>query len=897
MAQNTSGRRRFSPLPLLKAFRNCSMTTKLMITLIPSIVAILLATGVINYMLSQNFIDIALERTVSLRNLALAHEMESYLESCKQDLLFVAQSPKNSPPDAESMRSFLQRKNRSGGRNYCEFAYLSPDGESHIFLVAHKGKVHRIPAEQLGSIRPNPMVFVQDKHSLSPGRVLPSHILQVEYPFPTAHNRNNRVESQIIRFVTPYAMPGASHPGYLMLGINVTDLRHLLSLHNSPQSPVWAHPRSNEVRFFFMVDTDGWILFQSEDVGNHDQELTTYQARSGYDGTLGKPGLPSAFRPDPMYKPYWHMIDAIRKNTYGIEHIGKNTDFSRNAKEFFFAYAPLTFTPGAAQGEDAESIVIGGICFVDRSQLNVAAGYRFLDVMLIITLVATVLVSLLIFGLSHVITGPLLRLSKAVTTIRSTGRVEPIGLPDNGYEMSLLKNAINSMILKVKRQMEEIRRKDETIHNVNLQEKASLEDEIDATLLDTSGNRIPEFMGTGPLVATLKSDIIKAAQVDVDVLVMGETGTGKQLAADAIHSHSKRSAKPFIAINCGALDENLLLDALFGHIKGAFTEARTDRKGAFVEAHGGTLFLDEIQSASPKVQQALLRAIAMRKVQPLGSDKEVDVNVRLIAATNADLKELIAKGEFREDLYFRLKVVTVRTPPLREHRESIPILSMHFLRQAEPIADKKGLALSKGALEKLRNYGWPGNIRELLNTITRAVVMSESDIIQAREILLESEDSSSSAEHSSHKTSVRHEPDAPEHTSSSGRDSGVAEEFQESQEQPEPDRRGSSHAAPDAATTDSDTDDRASASPLVPAADRAGITLSDRQQKAYPYILRQGEISRGKYQKLVGGDLPSRTAIYDLQDMVKKGLLQKTGKGPATKYVLVAHLKHPPKTS
>ena len=157
---------------------------------------------------------------------------------------------------------------------------------------------------------------------------------------------------------------------------------------------------------------------------------------------------------------------------------------------------------------------------------------------------------------------------------------------------------------------------------------------------------LPEIMGLGPKLEKLKQEIMKAAGADADVLIIGETGTGKQLAAEAIHRHSRLAGKPFVAINCGELDENLLLDTLFGHVKGAFTEAKTGRKGAFVEADGGILFLDEIQTASPRVQQALLRATAHRKIKPLGSDRESDIDVRLIAATNADLSRLVELGSF-----------------------------------------------------------------------------------------------------------------------------------------------------------------------------------------------------------------------------------------------------------
>jgi DNA-binding NtrC family response regulator len=313
----------------------------------------------------------------------------------------------------------------------------------------------------------------------------------------------------------------------------------------------------------------------------------------------------------------------------------------------------------------------------------------------------------------------------------------------------------------------------------------------------------------------------------VDVLIIGETGTGKQLAAEAIHRLSARCEKPFISINCGALDENLLLDTLFGHVRGAFTEAKTERKGAFLEADQGTLFLDEIQVASPRVQQAMLRAIAVRKIKPLGSDRETDVDVRLIVASNVDLREAIQSGQFREDLYFRLKVITIHTLPLREQKENIPMLARHFLTLQERMAGRAGMGLSKGALSKLMRYDWPGNVRELQNCITRAVVMAERPVIQAEDIPL------------------------------------------------------------DVGDWDGDP-----GSGFLPAAVRSAeadgpaIDLNHRQRKAWTAIMAQGRITRSRYQEIIGGNLPTRTAIYDLQDLVSKGILKKTGSGPATHYVL-----------
>ena len=338
-----------------------------------------------------------------------------------------------------------------------------------------------------------------------------------------------------------------------------------------------------------------------------------------------------------------------------------------------------------------------------------------------------------------------------------------------------------------------------------------------------------------PVMESLRLDILKAASVDADVLILGETGTGKQLAAEAIHRHSARSDKPFVSINCGALDENLLLDELFGHVKGAFTEARTIRKGAFLVAQGGILFLDEIGTASAKVQQALLRTLSVRKIAPLGSDQEQDVDVRVIAATNEDLKELIDLGRFREDLFYRLNVITVRTPPLRDHREDIPVLAESFLNEAGRQMNKEYMGISRGALETLKAHHWPGNVRELRNAITRAVAMAEGSLIHSRDIELEG---------------------AQNIMKSSAVDQVV----------------------PGVPLGHEDEDDT-----KLP----AGIELNERQKKVFPILLRQGEISRSEYQKAVGNGLPTRTAVYDLQDLARRGIVVMTGRGPATRYKLI----------
>jgi transcriptional regulator with PAS, ATPase and Fis domain len=217
------------------------------------------------------------------------------------------------------------------------------------------------------------------------------------------------------------------------------------------------------------------------------------------------------------------------------------------------------------------------------------------------------------------------------------------------------------------------------------------------------------------------------------VLVSGESGTGKELVARAIHAHSPRSARPFVAVNCGALAETLLEAELFGHLRGAFTGAVADKKGLFEEAEGGSIFLDEIGETSPALQVKLLRALQEGEIRRVGSTRALRVDARIIAATNRDLEREVRAGRFREDLYYRLSVITLRVPPLRERREDIPLLARYFLRRAGEMTGKRA-ALSDAALAALKNYDWTGNVRELENTIEHAVLHSRGVVIAADDL-------------------------------------------------------------------------------------------------------------------------------------------------------------------
>jgi len=221
------------------------------------------------------------------------------------------------------------------------------------------------------------------------------------------------------------------------------------------------------------------------------------------------------------------------------------------------------------------------------------------------------------------------------------------------------------------------------------------------------------------------------------VLIQGESGTGKELVARAIHYKGSFAANPFIAVNCGAIPEDLLESELFGYKKGAFTGANENREGFFQAAAGGTIFLDEVGTAPLTVQTRLLRVLQEKEVRRIGEQKAHKIEVRIIAATNSDLQKMVQKGSFREDLYYRLNVVNIQTPPLREHKEDIPLLSKNFLRKYASEYAKPKIKFSNKALEMLERYNWPGNVRELENVVQRAIIMSEDriDIEQLPEYL------------------------------------------------------------------------------------------------------------------------------------------------------------------
>ena len=273
---------------------------------------------------------------------------------------------------------------------------------------------------------------------------------------------------------------------------------------------------------------------------------------------------------------------------------------------------------------------------------------------------------------------------------------------------------------------------DELLHRVMnvLEKRTLLEENVRLKIELSKAERFGEIVGHNPAMQKIYSMIERVAPTNSSILVQGESGTGKELVAKAIHAHSLRKNRPFVSVNSGGIPETLLESELFGYVKGAFTGAVQSKKGLFDTAAGGTLFLDEIGEMSPMMQVKLLRAIQEKTIRPVGATSEHEVDVRLIAATNKDLLSMVKQNSFREDLYYRINVINISIPPLRERKEDIPMLVSHLAEKSSRAAGKPVPEVSPKTLEILESYDWPGNVRELQNVMERAIALATGKVIE-----------------------------------------------------------------------------------------------------------------------------------------------------------------------
>jgi two-component system response regulator AtoC len=246
--------------------------------------------------------------------------------------------------------------------------------------------------------------------------------------------------------------------------------------------------------------------------------------------------------------------------------------------------------------------------------------------------------------------------------------------------------------------------------------------------------KFDNIIGNSPAMQQLFSRMEKVVNTDSTILILGDSGTGKELVAKAIHFNGARKDKPFVAINCGAIPADLLESELFGHVRGAFTGAVADKTGKFEAATNGTIFLDEIGTMPMHLQMKLLRVLQEQEVERVGSSKKINLNVRVISATNADLEEQVRKGLFREDLYYRLNVIPILLPPLRERRQDVALLARHFLQNVCREMDRPLMSISPAAMQALEAYDWPGNVREMENVIERTVALTDGETIEKKDL-------------------------------------------------------------------------------------------------------------------------------------------------------------------
>ena len=272
-----------------------------------------------------------------------------------------------------------------------------------------------------------------------------------------------------------------------------------------------------------------------------------------------------------------------------------------------------------------------------------------------------------------------------------------------------------------------------TIHRIEEKERLLETSIVGSELAESLPNT--DIVGTSPQMVDIYKKVARVASIDAPVLIFGESGAGKELIARALHLHSKRAAAPFVVINCGALTETLLESELFGHERGSFTGAVGTRKGLFESAAGGTVLLDEISETSLGFQVKLLRVIQEHEIRRVGSNDTIGVDIRAVAATNRDLREMVRGGQFREDLFHRLNVFTIAVPPMRDRPEDIPMLTSYYLKQYNDQYGKS-VRLMPEALEALRGYDWPGNVRELKNVVERALTFCENGVIRQSDLEL-----------------------------------------------------------------------------------------------------------------------------------------------------------------
>lgn len=938
------------PPPPSRSFRlgrritDWPLAYRLALIILPSTLIVTLVAIWFGYRAASSSLAESLQDLPMFEAKLQATTMTETLKQLRGSLFKIAQSRRE---DAQQLRDNMELFFQNNYDLIQELGYKEAGGNTFI-LVRDKDGFTGLSNGEAPHSPYSPFQQI-DTSQLAPGKAKLFPAVFFNDPAPQVGEQMPRTAVMRMALLLP------DESATLVIGLNLARLSVRLAGLMAIDSPLRLPSQTDGSQLAFFFDMDGWILFemlQQESKGRYLPDT----ARQGYSGDLGRAGYDAAFRPWTGHENYWRMVTDALLGRAGSIQAPADKYMSRNLGEAgLLCFAPVLFA--ASDNEDPQPV--GGIAFFETTMLPLHAFLRVANYSLIILVVSLVFFTLLVWRVSSKFGKPLRLMAKNLAEMTSEEKLAFVDEPPAFAEQQKIQVAVNRIISSAMINHKELERLSLEMQHA----KSQLPVLLDQPMEVPRPQEKLGLVGSSSLIEGVRKHVGKAAKAGTDVLIWGETGTGKELVAAAIHKAGARSAGPYISINCGALDENLLLDALFGHVKGAFTEAKEDRKGAFLSANGGTLHLDEIGNASPKVQQALLRALAVRRIRPLGSDAEVPFDTRVVAATNEDLRERARAGTFREDLYYRLAIINIETPPLRHRKEDIPELAAHLIREAALSLGRPEARLSRGALDMITAYDWPGNVRELKNCITRAMAFVEEDIILPEHIVLEQDayrtyakplsadlfsdkmlgdvagriarsiyapSGTDAAAHARAAATESAEADkgflkgivsaASSFLPSGGKEKGPSPApgtlpvfpALAGQKPPYSPFRYPAGHIPGRFTLpphhpQQGIPHRTFVPPAPPSPFRAPLVppfplpapaapqarseqpsegLNERQARAIELVRREGEFTRAQYEAVAGSDISSRTAQNDLRELVERGILERVGAGPGTRYTL-----------
>lgn len=768
---------------------------------------------------AEHIIDRAIQRNAHLQAQALRMQMEHILTETRNQLLLLAAGP--TPQD--EMLAMLKSRKDLHNFNLREVAFMGINPADRYLFVYYNDEIVPVSPVSARDVAFGP--FQARFQKQDKGHVNVSQPLEVSYPLVTIDGAPQTVAFHGLRFSTPIYDEQGIFCGILSVCLDLAALRRQLSL------PAGQEEATKGRSFFF--DQDGWMLFQSESPDGQNRPLRSDNVRDGFRGDFGRPGFSAAFRPAPEHLNYWTMVSEVQSGKSGILPLPAMASALNVDKNLTGA---VSFTPISLKTNDSDTpLIIGGLGTLDQDFMVSGTGRKLFGIFSFCLACGIILLGLSLWQMSRSVSKHLRCMASEIRRRNDGNSEDPLVMGALPSEMETVREAVDGLLERLRDKKEEFASQSRARKEQWMAEPVPMPPPRDMP-------RVCALVGQSLPMQRLSAQIHKAAQTDCDILITGETGTGKELVSESIHRLSRRHNGPFITINCGALDEALLMDTLFGHVRGAFTEAKAPRKGAFLAACKGTLLLDEVGNASPKVQQALLRALSTRQIRPLGSDKDVPFDTRIIAATNSPLHHGVR--DFRSDLYYRLAVITIETPPLRQRLEDIQDLALHFMRLANPSGNPLP-DLSRGALEKLLTHSWPGNVRELKNVITRAMAFCNGMMIYAQDLSM-----GIGQGHPIEEPAAKLEPTCvvPIRT-------GKSDSPQVMEDAPRP----------------------AADYPMP----------NERLKRLWPQIARLESISRHEYQVMAGKDISARTAQYDLGMLVRLGLMRRVGRGPSLRYLPV----------